>query len=72
MRPLKKELGQVDERLAALAAERASLESELSSGSLAATRLAEHGRRLKAIGDEIETLEMRWLELSEQIERLSA
>ena len=32
----------------------------------------EMGRRLKAIGDEIEADELRWLELSEQIEALSA
>jgi ATP-binding cassette subfamily F protein 3 len=35
-------------------------------------QMAQVGRRLKALGEEIETLEERWLELSTQIERLGA
>ena len=34
------------------------------------TAIAEMGRRLKAIQDELESSEARWLELGEQIEAL--
>ncbi|AKJ29261.1 ABC-F family ATP-binding cassette domain-containing protein [Caldimonas brevitalea] len=71
-KPLKKELAGIDQRLAALGTEKAGLEEALAGGSLTPAQLAEHGRRLKAIGDEVETLEERWLELSEQIEQLGA
>lgn len=70
-RPLKKELTQIDQRLAALGAERSTLEEALAGGGLAPAQLAEHGRRLKTIGDEVEALELRWLELSEQIDQLA-
>ena len=70
-RPLKKELAKIDQQLAALATERSALEDTLASGGLAPAQLAEHGRRLKVIGDEVESLEMRWLELSEQIDQLA-
>ncbi|MGM9515224.1 ABC-F family ATP-binding cassette domain-containing protein [Roseateles sp. DB2] len=71
-RPLRKEIESIDRQLAKLAQERESLESELSTGALAPAAIAESGRRLKAVGDEIDELEMRWLELSEQIEGLTA
>ncbi|WP_281915388.1 ABC-F family ATP-binding cassette domain-containing protein [Caldimonas thermodepolymerans] len=72
LRPLKKELAQVDARLAALAEEKAAIEAAFASGHLDPAQVAGHGRRLKAIADETEALELRWLELSEDIERLSA
>jgi ATP-binding cassette subfamily F protein 3 len=34
--------------------------------------MAESGRRLKAVNDETDTLEARWLELTEAIETASA
>ena len=34
------------------------------------TERAEQGRRLKALDDEIEALELRWLELGELLEAL--
>lgn len=71
-RPLRKEMEALDGKLHSLAAERQTLEDELSSGSCSAGRIAEIGRRLKAIGDDIEAAEMRWLELGEQIEALQA
>ena len=70
-RPLKKELARIDQRLAALGSERSTVEGALATGTLTPPQLAEHGKRLKAIGDETETLELRWLELSEQIDQLS-
>ena len=70
-KPFKRELEQVDKRLAQLGAEKAQLEQRLTE-SLPPTEIADCGRRLKACGDEIETLEERWLVLSSEIETLEA
>ncbi len=71
-RPMRKEIETIDKQLARLTQEREALEAELATGTLAPAAIADSGRRLKAVGDEIEELEMRWLELSEQIENLTA
>ncbi|WP_313076238.1 ATP-binding cassette domain-containing protein [Melaminivora sp.] len=70
-RPLRQELARIDARLAALTGERTDLEERLSA-PLPPAEIAECGRRLKACNDEIDTLEERWLELSEAIEALEA
>ncbi len=70
-RPLRKELTQIDTRLAQAAQEKAALETELQQ-PLPPAQIAEAGRRLKQIDDEVASLEERWLVLSEQIEALSA
>jgi ATP-binding cassette subfamily F protein 3 len=70
-RPLKRELAQVDEQLAAAGAEKTALEARLSA-PLPAPEIAETGRRLKALNEEIGRLEERWLALSDQIEALAA
>jgi len=67
LKPLKKELEQAERRIAALAAEQSQLEAQLS-GTLPPAAIAEAGRRLKAVGDELARLEERWLELSGAIE----
>jgi ATP-binding cassette subfamily F protein 3 len=67
LKPLKKELEQAERRIAALAGEKSQLEAQLS-GALPPTEIAEAGRRLKAVGDELARLEERWLELSGEIE----
>ncbi len=67
-RPLKKELEQIDKRLAALAAERAALEGQLAQPNLPPADIADGGRRLKAANDETEALEERWLEVSTALE----
>ena len=69
-RPLRKEMEQIDKRMHALATERAGIEAQLAEGA-AASAIAEMGKRLKAISDQLEADEMRWLELGEQIEALS-
>ena len=69
-RPLRKEMEAIDKRLHALAAERAGIEAQLAEGA-AASAIAEMGKRLKAISDQLEADEARWLELGEQIEALS-
>jgi len=70
-RPLKKELEQVDKRLAALQTEKAQLEDKLM-GVLSPADMATTGKRLKAVSDEVETLESRWLELTDAIEAATA
>jgi ATP-binding cassette subfamily F protein 3 len=69
-RPLRKEMDAIDKRMHALAEERAGIEAQLAEGA-AASAIAEMGKRLKAIADQLEADEMRWLELGEQIESLS-
>jgi ATP-binding cassette subfamily F protein 3 len=70
-RPLKRELAQVDQRLAAAATEKASLEARLAQ-PLPAAEIAEAGKRLKTLNDEIARLEDRWLTLTDQLETLTA
>jgi len=70
-RPLKRELAQVDQRLAAAGSEKSALEASLAQPGAPAD-IADVGRRLKALGDEIAQLEERWLSLSDQLEALSA
>ena len=70
-RPLKKELEQIDKRLAALATERAVLEDKLAQ-TLSPAEIAECGRALKAGNEETAQLEERWLEISTALEEISA
>ena len=66
-RPLKKELEQTEKRMAQLAQEKTRLEAAMSQPSNP-SEIAEAGRRLKAVNDENDALEARWLELHEAIE----
>ena len=70
-RPLKKELEQNEQRMAAIELEKSALEVQLST-PLPAAEIAQAGRRLKTLTDEIAVLEERWMELSEQLERMQA
>ena len=70
-KPIRKELGQVDEKLAAAGVEKTLLEARMAKQSNAVD-LADAGRRLKAVNDEIGKLEERWLTLSDQLEGLVA
>ncbi len=70
-KPLKRELSKIDERMAAAGSERAALEARLAE-PLPPAEIAEAGKRLKALNDEIGELEERWLALSDQLEALSA
>jgi ATP-binding cassette, subfamily F, member 3 len=67
LKPLKKELEQAERRIASLEAEKSQLEARLS-GALPPQEIAEAGRRLKAITDELAQREERWLALSGEIE----
>jgi len=71
-RPLRTELTQIDSRLEKLGAERAELEAELTTGTLAPAQIADHGRRLNHVAAEVQQLEERWLELQAAIEAIDA
>jgi ATP-binding cassette subfamily F protein 3 len=66
-RPLKRELEQNEQRMASIDVEKSQLEQLLTT-SLLPSEMADAGRRLKALADEVATLEERWLELSSQLE----
>ncbi len=71
VKPIKKELNQIDNRLGVLFAERDALEAASVDEALDADQRADTGRRLKAIGAQIEQLEARWLELSTQLDDIA-
>ena len=60
-----RELEQIEKDLEALAAEKATLEEALSSGTLPFDKLQETSERIGQILAETDEKEMRWLELSE-------
>jgi ATP-binding cassette subfamily F protein 3 len=68
-RPLKKELDAVEKSMAALEAEKQSLHDKLAT-PLSPADIAEAGKRLKVVEDELAALEMRWLELNEAMEAI--
>ncbi len=70
-KPLRKELSQLDNKLGVLFADRAGIEASFDSTELDPAALAASGRRLKAIGEQIEQLEARWLEVSAQLDVLA-
>ena len=71
-KPLKTELKQIETRLAQAQAEQARLGESLAQPGLSGSERADQGKRLKALEDEVEALEMRWLEVTEAVEQLSA
>ncbi len=68
-RPLKKELEKIEQRMAAIEPEKSDLEQRLSS-PMPPAEIAEAGRTLKQLAEELEQLEERWLELSEQLQQM--
>ncbi len=72
LKPLRKELNRIDNRLGVLFIDRDTIEASLATGTLAPTQLADNGKKLKAISEEIERLEGQWLELSTQVDELTA
>ena len=57
--------------MAELEQEKSALEAKLSS-ALPPAEIADAGRRLKAIGDEVQTLEERWLTLTEEMDNIGS
>jgi ATP-binding cassette subfamily F protein 3 len=68
-KPVKRELEQSEKRMAQLNAQREDLEARLVAMT-AAAELADAGRQLKAVNDELHVLEERWLQLSEQLDNM--
>jgi ATP-binding cassette subfamily F protein 3 len=71
LKPLKKELEQAERRMASLETEKGELEARLAT-TLPPPEIADAGRRLKAVTDELARLEERWLEISGEIESAEA
>jgi ATP-binding cassette subfamily F protein 3 len=72
LKPLRKELNRVDNRLGVLFADRTAIEASLATGGLTPAQLADNGKKLKSLVEEISLLEGQWLELSTQVDELSA
>ena len=72
LKPLRKELSGIDSRLAALHGDRAKVEADMAADGLTPPQRAEQGKRMKQIGDEIETLEARWLDISTRLDAMGA
>jgi ATP-binding cassette subfamily F protein 3 len=66
-RPLKRELEQNEQRMSSIEAEKTTLEQLLTT-PIPPAEMADAGRRLKALADEVARLEERWLELTQQLE----
>lgn len=63
----KREYEQISEKINQLETEQKQLEEELCSGNLSVEELTEKSKRLPILKDEIDELELRWLELSELV-----
>ncbi len=72
LKPLRKELNRIDNRLGVLFVDRDSIEASLATGTLTPAQLADSGKKLKTITEEIDRLEGQWLDLSTQVDELSA
>ncbi|HSV61685.1 MAG TPA: ATP-binding cassette domain-containing protein [Variovorax sp.] len=70
-KPIKRELAKAEARLSAAGTERDALEARLAQ-PLAPPEIAEAGKRLKALNDEISQLEELWLRLSDELEAIGA
>ncbi len=72
VKPLRKELNKIDNRLGVLFGERDQIEALFAQNTLSAEASADKGKRLKVVTDEIEKLEGRWLEVSTKIDEMTA
>jgi ATP-binding cassette subfamily F protein 3 len=65
---LQKELAQVETKMQSLEAQRDALHALLTSANLSVSDLANHGKALKQIEEELPALETQWLALTEQLD----
>ncbi len=70
LKPLKRELEAAETSLAQLNTEKSALEARMST-PLPAADIADCGKRLKALADELQSLEDRWLALSDELEAVA-
>ena len=71
-RPHQRALQQAEQRMQAIERERTQLEARLSTAGLAPADLADAGRQLKTLQDELAQLEEAWLTHASAIEALAA
>jgi ATP-binding cassette subfamily F protein 3 len=69
IKPIRRELDHAERRMADLNADKAALEARMAT-ALPPAEMAQAGRRLKAVNDELHVLEERWLALSGDIESI--
>lgn len=69
LKPFKQEAQTIEQRLGQLQQEQAALHAQMMQPA-SPQELADAGRRLKTVDDDIQQLEARWLELLEHIEQL--
>ena len=62
---LENQRAQLEKDIAALEAEKKSIEDALSSGTLSVDEITTMSKRLPLLNDELDEKSMRWLELSE-------
>ncbi|MBS0343713.1 MAG: ATP-binding cassette domain-containing protein [Proteobacteria bacterium] len=70
-KPIKRELAKAEARMAAAGTEREQIEARLAQ-PLPPAEIAEAGKRLKALNEEIEGLEELWLKLTDELEATGA
>jgi ATP-binding cassette subfamily F protein 3 len=70
-RPLKRELEQTEQRMANIETEKTRLEALLTT-PVSPSEMADAGRRLKALSDEVASLEDRWLALTSLLEETTS
>ena len=70
LKPIQRELDTAEKRMAQLNSEKHDLEAKLTS-STAPDELAGAGRRLKALNEDLHSVEERWLQLTAQLDNMT-
>ena len=70
-KPLKRELGEIEHKMDKLQHQKLELETRLSA-PLPVPEMTQASKQLKTVAQELETLEIRWLELSAQVDAVTA
>jgi ATP-binding cassette subfamily F protein 3 len=70
-KPLKKQIDQVEKSMAQLQSDKTGLEAKLLE-PISPSDIAETGKKLKVINDELNSLEERWLGLTSEIEAIES
>jgi ATP-binding cassette subfamily F protein 3 len=70
-KPLKKQIDQVEKSMAQLQSEKTGLEAKLLE-PISSSDIAETGKKLKVINDDLGSLEEKWLELTSEIEAIES